>query len=173
MSFDVHAADGWHVAASKPRKERIAEINLRLQGFETFWPNIRNVVRRRGKATQVLEPLFPGYLFVRFNRERDRWQSINGTMGIQRLICARGGLPAPVPTSAMQEILQRCPQGTWECATPELRYGQQVDLVSGPFAGMSGRFEQLVSRDRVRVLMSLLESEVSVVMPAAFLSVAA
>lgn len=173
MSFDSKPAAGWHVAASKPRKERIAEINLRLQGFETFWPNIRTVVRRRGKATPVLEPLFPGYLFVRFNRERDRWQSINGTMGIQRLICARGGLPAPVPKSAMQEILQRCPQGTWEAAIPELQCGQLVDLVDGPFTGMSGRFEQMVSGDRVRVLMSLLDSEVSVVMPAAFLGVAA
>lgn len=173
MSLENHGATGWHVVAAKPRKERFAEINLRLQGFDTFWPNIRSAVRRRGKAAQVLEPMFPGYLFVRFNRERDRWQAINGTMGVQRLICANGGLPAPVPAGAMREMFERCPQGTWEADAPRLQPGQQVDLIGGPFTGLSGRFEEMVSRDRVRVLMSLLESEVSVVMPAAFLGVAA
>lgn len=173
MSPENHTATGWYVVASKPRKERFAEINLRQQGFETFWPNIRSVVRRRGQPAQALEPLFPGYLFVRFNSERDRWQSINGTIGVQRLICAKGGLPTPIPVGAMREIFDRCPQGTWEVGAPELQPGQQVDLIRGPFIGLCGRFEKMVSRDRVRVLMSLLDSDVSVVMPAAYLARAA
>lgn len=173
MSPESHTATGWYVVASKPRKERFAEINLRQQGFETFWPNIRSVVRRRGQAAQILEPLFPGYMFVRFNPERDRWQSINGTIGVGRLICTKGGLPTPMPVGAMREIFDRCPQGTWEVGAPELQPGQQVDLIGGPFIGLCGRFEKMVSRDRVRVLMSLLDSDVSVVMPAAYLGRAA
>lgn len=159
----------WYVAASKPRKETIAEINLNAQGFRTFRPTIRRVVTKRGKAAAEYQSLFPGYLFVKFDRDLDRWEAINGTIGVQRLLCTNGRLPAAMPAAVMSEIFRRCPRGVWHVDPCQFSPGDHVTLTDGPFRGLSARFGELVSQDRVRVLMQLLDSEVPVIMPTGFL----
>lgn len=98
--------------------------------------------------------LFPGYLFVRFAVERDRWRSIFGTFGVTRLICA-GDTPLAVPSDVMDEVMSGAlfTQGA-------LTRGQRVRIVSGPFAGLTASLMQLGSAGRVRVLLSILGGEI-------------
>ena len=76
----------WYVAMTAPRKERIAEINLANQGFRAFLPRQLATRRHADKFRTALAPVFPRYLFVIVDLERARWRSVNGTIGVQRLI---------------------------------------------------------------------------------------
>ena len=71
---------------TKPRAENIGVINLRNQGYEVFFPQI--IFEKTGIKQEKLktEPMFPRYLFIRFNVERDSWNPIKSTIGISHII---------------------------------------------------------------------------------------
>lgn len=98
--------------------------------------------------------MFPGYVFVRFSADRDRWRSIFGTFGVTRLICS-GDMPLAVPSDVMDELTAGAGL-TSSALTP----GQEVQIVNGPFAGFSARLMQMSSAGRVRVLLSILGGEI-------------
>jgi transcription antitermination factor NusG len=43
-------------------------------------------VRHARKVRAALGAYFPAYLFVRFDLTKDRWRSVNGTLGVSRLV---------------------------------------------------------------------------------------
>ena len=57
----------WYVAQVKPNGFASAEANLDRQGFETFMPLRRKTVRHARQMRDVLRPVFPGYLFIKFD----------------------------------------------------------------------------------------------------------
>lgn len=59
----------WHVLTTKPKNEKRAHDNLKAQGFEVFLPLIAQVKKRQGLKSVAIEPLFPNYLFVKFNQK--------------------------------------------------------------------------------------------------------
>ena len=60
----------WFLAQLKPNSHRIAERNLARQGVRTFLPLQEETKRARGRFTTQMRPLFPGYLFVAFDVDR-------------------------------------------------------------------------------------------------------
>ena len=59
----------WYAVNTKPHHERLADLNLGRLGVETFYPQMKQkkVIRRREET--VSGPLFPGYLFARFDMD--------------------------------------------------------------------------------------------------------
>src|SRR5262245_48891817 len=80
-----------------PKSERRAEIHLNAQGFRPYLPQIQKTVRHARQLRTVHAPLFPRYLFVILDLERDRWLSVRSTIGVSRLFSPQDGLPVPVP----------------------------------------------------------------------------
>ena len=60
----------WYAVMCKPRQEMLAEANLANQGYRVFLPRLATQTRRAGKWIETIEPLFPRYLFVAPNDER-------------------------------------------------------------------------------------------------------
>jgi transcriptional antiterminator RfaH len=155
MQDDV-PVPAWYVAETFVRGEALAQRNLERQGFESFCPRFCKVRRHARRIDQVIVPVFPGYLFVRFDHQRDRWHAINGTTGIKRLIGPSGSRPQPMPALAMQALLARCCGDIVSGLFTTLEPGQSVRLISGPFADRLAHVERLDVRGRVRVLLDLL-----------------
>lgn len=68
---------GWAVINTQPHREHIAVENLQRQDFIPYCPLIRRHLRHARRVTDVLRPLFPGYLFVRVNPDIERWRPIS------------------------------------------------------------------------------------------------
>ena len=140
-------------------------MQLRNQGFQVFLP-LRSKTWRHARRTETRQvPFFPGYLFVVLDLDRDRWRSINSTLGVQRLVMASGeARPAPLPKGIIEAL--RCDADSRGCLRFEelLRVGQAVQILGGPFGDRMG---ELIGRDdagRVRVLIELLGGQVPVVL---------
>lgn len=86
----------WFLAQLKPNSVKIAERNLKRQGFRTFLPVEEVTKRAKSKFVTAEQPMFPGYIFVAFNVTKGGWRAINSTNGITRLV-SFGKDPAPVP----------------------------------------------------------------------------
>jgi transcription antitermination factor NusG len=70
--------------------------------------------------------------------------------------------PMPVPSGVVESLAARCgPEGHLQRAD-RLAVGEQVRLLSGPFADMVGRLARLDGGGRVQVLLRLLGGEVAV-----------
>ena len=62
----MRVEETWYLLKTRPRQEKRALENLRSQNIECFCPEVWIEKVLRGKKCQILEILFPGYLFVNF-----------------------------------------------------------------------------------------------------------
>jgi transcription antitermination factor NusG len=130
-------------------------MHLRQRGFETYLPRIRT--RRK-----QIDPLFPGYIFVRII---ERWYVINSTPGIVRvLLCCDH--PATLRDDVIDELRQRQDRRGY-IVLPKRgpRRGQRVRITRGTFLDHVGIYDGQSGHDRERVLLALLGRMVAVYLP--------
>jgi transcription antitermination factor NusG len=111
------------------------------------------------KPFWLLSSLFPRYLFVVLDLERDRWRAINSTRGVTSLIMHEG-LPAPVRSGVVETLLDSSTFEGEVCFCSEMVPGSRVRLVAGPFAGQLGILRDLSRSGRVRVLIEMMGAHV-------------
>lgn len=156
----------WYVAEILQRREALAQRHLARQGFASFCPRFSKTRRHARRVDCVLAPVFPGYMFVRFDRNRDQWHSINGTFGVKRLVgTSSAGRPQAMPATAMRALFARCNGDIISGLFTALEPGQQVRIVSGPFADRLANVERLDDHGRVRVLLDILGGQTPLALP--------
>lgn len=146
----------WYVAQLKPNGFERALTNLRRQNFETFMPMRRKTVRHARQLKDVLRPVFPGYIFIRFGAARSDWRKINSTLGVSKLVSFEAAKPAPVPDELMAGLKSRCDALHVLQPLDDLKQGERVKLVSGAFAEFIGEIETLLASDCVRILFDYM-----------------
>jgi transcription elongation factor/antiterminator RfaH len=163
-SLPLSGQERWFVVRTQPHREAQAERHLANQHHRIFLPRFLKSRRHARKFETIAAPLFPGYLFVVLDLTRDRWRSVNGTYGVDRLL-TRGGAPEPVPHGLVEQLLLAATPSGLVNSRPDLDEGQTVRVTAGPFADLLGRLESLDSAGRVRVLLYWLGGEVPVKLP--------
>lgn len=145
----MHSADDWFVIHAQPRHEVVAEDSLSRLQVETFLPRLRQwrTVRRRRQL--VTGPLFPGYLFARFDPAA-RWRAVNFARGVTRIVTF-GETPAMVPDALVAGITARMEDGA-VVVRPRFAPGDRVRVAWGPLEGLEAVFEKELS-DQQRVVL--------------------
>jgi transcriptional antiterminator RfaH len=147
----------WYAVHTKPRQERLAEENLLRQRFEVYLPRLGESRRRRGKWVDVVESLFPRYLFVCVDTSVENISSVRSTRGVSDLV-RFGDQLLPVQDRIIEGLkvrehpeshLHRLHGGLFE-------KGDRVKAVKGPFTDLEGIFLADKGKDRVLILMRLL-----------------
>lgn len=152
------AGQRWFLVYARPKCEAKARLNLVAQGFRAFLPQVRKTVRHARQLRTVRAPLFPRYLFVELDLARDRWLSIRSTIGVANLITTSSeGQPIPVPRGVVEALLEQS-DGDLVRLNADLKAGQRVRLLSGPFADLIGTIERLDGVGRVRMLLELMST---------------
>lgn len=152
----------WACAGIRPNAARIAQRNLLRQGYRAFLPLMRETRRQANRFVEVTTPVFPGYVFIALAAD-ERWTPINSTLGITRLVSFRhDGCPALLPAGFMGDLLDRCDDDGRVAALPELTVASPAKLACGPLQGIIGKVTRLKSRERVELLMTLFQREVTV-----------
>jgi transcriptional antiterminator RfaH len=153
----------WYAVQAKPGQERLAETNLLRQGYRCYLPRLKARRRIGGRSIDTAVPLFPGYLFVALDVEREAWRSINGTLGAVGIV-AFGGRPAALPEGVVEAIRGReSADGlVHDDQLRRMRPGDRVAIAEGPLADSDALFEAADGRNRVTVLMRMLGRRVPV-----------
>jgi transcriptional antiterminator RfaH len=153
----------WYCLKAKNKRESFASRQLvdRTQ-LEVFAPRLE--VRRRGMRPNATmeEPLFPGYVFCRFDLSVDLRFALStpDIIGIVRF----GDRTPPVPDDMIAFLRAQTKDAT--CTEPLLVPGDWVQVLTGTFMGQTARvvsFEE--GKDRALVLLSLLGNDVRVSLP--------
>jgi transcriptional antiterminator RfaH len=155
----------WYLVQAKTHGESVAEQNLRRQGYRTFLPQETRQVRHARQTRIRKSALFPGYLFVAFDPERDQWRPIDSTIGVTRLV-KRGSRPARVPEGIVEDLQAATRAGETVLADPEITEGDRIRVRRGPFENFHGRILGLRADRRVCILLEAVETGLPVELPA-------
>lgn len=152
----------WYVLQTKVRHEAVAELNLGNQSFTTFLPVLRVQRHLRGRWHSVHEPLFPGYLFIQLDLERQNTAPIRSTRGVIRLV-RLGATLQPFPESLLNALMQaQTADGKAIDPSRMFESGDEVTLTSGPMAGLKAIFKARNSQERIILLLNVLGSETQI-----------
>ena len=155
-SENVDHLNRWHAVQIKRMAFRVAARGLMRQGHYLFVPTIESVVVRFGKRRAEPKLMFPGYIFVAVDPAQPNWRAINNTEGVSRLVMASPTTPATVPSGFIAGLRARCDSEGCFKAADDLKTGDPVYIVSGPFAGLLARIDKLDDQQRVHILMEIL-----------------
>src|SRR3954451_5341585 len=149
----LNVGERWYLVHALAKSERRAQLHLGAQGFRSYLPQFRKTIRHARQLRTVLSPIFPGYLFVALDLDRDRWLSVRSTVGVARLF-TQDGRPVPVPAGIVESLIAQS-DGLVTRLDDGLSKGQQVRILSGPFADFVGTLERLDAAGRVQVLLKM------------------
>jgi len=140
--------------------------NLVAQGYICYLPLIAIEKIQRGKIVRVVEALFPRYLFIQLDTaySSQSWAPIRSTVGVSRLVTF-GGQPAKVD----HEIIHAVRQGDVHRSNlvqTLFTAGDQVQILTGAFAGINGVYQMPDGQDRAMLLIEILSKSVKMSVPA-------
>lgn len=156
----------WYVVQSQPRAETRAVHHLIRQGYDAYLPRYLKRRRHARKVDVVATPLFPRYLFVRFDVNAVRWRAIRSTMGVTHLVC-QGDLPTPAPDGIVEGIRAREDELGFVSMARDVpfRKGEMVRICDGALAEQLGLFEGVTDEERVILLLDVLGRQIRVKLP--------
>ena len=146
----------WYAIYTKPRTEETVSESLRRAGIQVYTPKLRIKKYIRNKYREMIEPLFPCYLFAKFEPNRYLWM-ITYTRGVKKVV---GAKDAPWPVSEEVIDLIRCHEedGFVRLTCEDIREGDAVKVVDGPLSGIKGIFKSVIKgTERVILLLNALE----------------
>ncbi len=149
----------WYALQVRPRFEKVVASTLVSKGYEGFLPLYSQRSRWSDRIKEIHLPLFPGYLFCRFNVNQRL--PIVVTPGVVRVVGV-GGTPFPVEEQEIQAlqaiVLSKLQAEPWSY----LNIGQKVRIELGSLAGVEGILTGVKGASKLVVSVSLLKRSVAV-----------
>jgi transcriptional antiterminator RfaH len=152
----------WFCLRTQIKHERLAAAHLRMmEEVEVLFPQMSFTRKRMDVVKQVTEPLFPNYLFARFN-PRHSLARVRHAHGVLTVVHFGNRLPV-IPDSVIQEIRQSLsPEEICHVET-SLALGDTVGIHSGAFSGLQAVITNYVPRkQRVTLLLDFLGRQVNI-----------
>ena|SRR5215471_1448614 len=148
----------WYVVRVKSRFEFVTSTTLAERGYEIFLPSYRSRRTWSDRMKEVEMPLFPGYIFCRFDAANP--YCVLNSPGVVDVV-SMGAKPVPVDEQEVANIQKICRSGRDAQPCPFLQVGHRVRVEFGPLAGTEGIVLEVKSGWRIVVSLTLLQRSVS------------
>lgn len=149
----------WFALSTRSQREKMVASLLHSKGYEEFLPLYRSRHRWSDRMKQVEKPLFPGYVFCRFDVQNRL--PILMTPGV-RFIAGIGKTPLAVNDDEMIALQQVVQSGLQAEPWPFLQVGQRVRIERGALQGLEGILMGFKRPHRLVVSITLLQRSVAV-----------
>jgi transcriptional antiterminator RfaH len=155
MPSETETSAPWYCIRSQPGRQNVAAAHLRTFSVETFNPQLRRRAATRAGIFVRAEPLFPNYLFARFDFETQH-RRVRYAIGVSTII-SFGGACTMIDPAEIARLRRAWGPGESLILPQPVAPGDRVAL-SGPlFHGMTAEVLCLLpARQRVRVLLDFL-----------------
>lgn len=149
----------WHALYVRSRHEKSVWGQLEAKAHEVFLPlyNTRHKWADRWKTVSL--PLFPGYVFCRFNTHKR--SSVLATSGVIDVVRV-GFEPAAIDPSEIEAIQRVVDSQLPAESHPDLIQGEAVTMNQGPLKGLTATVIEVRNSLRLVVSIELLRRSVLV-----------
>jgi transcriptional antiterminator NusG len=161
--YIVHTYSGHENKVKVNLERRIESMNMQDKIFRVEVPNKTVTKIKDGKRTEKEERIFPGYVLVEMLMDDDSWYVVRHTPGVTKFV---GSQKKPIPAKDVEikRILLRA-QPTAAVAKIEidLKVGEIVRIISGPFADFEGTVTEVSpEKERLKASVSIFGRETPV-----------
>lgn len=146
----------WYLLQAKPKQHDKALRNLIILQYECFSPNITINKLTNGVQRSSIEPLFPGYIFIKLKTDCN-WVGIALTRGVSKFV-RFGAYPTKINNGIINAIKLSLPG--YEAIIHDhntLKKGDLVRIKESAFADFEGVFECNIGSYRSAILIRCLE----------------
>ena len=148
----------WYALQVRTRWENSTSVQLSGKGYQTLLPTYKAQRPWSRKTTEVDVPLFPGYVFCRFDAQNRLPVLI--TSGVISVV-GRGKVPVPVHDAEIEAMQAAVASGYQLEPWPYLELGQRVRIESAALEGLEGILIHFKGNHRVILSVSLLQRSVA------------
>ena len=148
----------WYALQCWVRKESTIAAQLEGQGFECFLPKYKSLREWSDRKKEVEQPLFPGYLFCRFEYSLRR--PVVVTPGVLQVV-GYGRTPVPVEDQEIAAIQTAVESGVPSQPWPYMEVGERVRIHTGKLSGLQGILVNFKGNHRVVLSVNLLQRSVA------------
>jgi transcriptional antiterminator RfaH len=148
----------WYCIHTRPQKEaQVAAYCQETLQLETYFPKLREHRTIRRVRRVVTVPLFPRYLFCRFDLAPS-YRAVRYAPDAINVVHL-GEKPAVVDDQLIEELRGWAGEALDVISIrPPLRPGDAVEIIDGPMRGLSAVIlHSSDDRDRVAILLSILQ----------------
>ena len=157
----------WFALQVRTRHEIGIADYLNAKGYEQFLPLHKCRKRWSDRIKEVQTPLFPGYLFCRFDPQARL--PILKTPGVVQIV-GNGRSPLPVCDSEISALQTLVASGLPNQPWPFLHAGDKVQIQAGPLRGLEGVLVAFKGNCHLVLSVTLLQRSVAVEIDSALVS---
>jgi transcription antitermination factor NusG len=157
----------WYALQVRSRKENFVASQIMGRGFEYLLPTYKSIRQWSDRKKELDQPLFPGYLFCRFDfQERRPLITIPGVIQV----VGNGREAIPVSDGEINALRLAVTSGMPKQPWPYLEVGQRVRVNYGTLTGLEGILVNVKGNHRVVLSVKLLRRSVAMEVDTAWLS---
>lgn len=134
LTDELTGSDPWHVAHTRPRREKKLMDFCRREGLVATLPCIKSFKKYSRKSVEFEKPLFPGYLF--FRSSLHQVQRVHQNDHTANVLTVSDQM---LFEQQLAEILSALSTGCIMWASGAISIGKAVRIRGGPLSGLSGR----------------------------------
>lgn len=159
----------WYGVRTRSNHERVAATVLQSKGYEQYVPVYRKRTRWSDRVVESDRPLFPGYVFCRFDAKKR--MPVLKTPGVISVV-GFGNEPAPIEDSEIDVIKEvlASEHAMEPCAF--LRNGQRVRINRGSLQGVEGILMKKKNQCRIVLSIGMLQRSIAVEIDGEWISAA-
>jgi transcriptional antiterminator NusG len=141
--YIVQSYSGFENAAKNNLERRIHSMNMEKYIFRVLVPEVKRIEKTKKGPKEVVEKLFPGYIFVEMIVTDESWFVVRNTPMVTGFLGSSGGgaKPVPLPAEEIRPILES--MGITQQIEVDFQVGDYVKILMGTFAGQEVKVEAM------------------------------
>ncbi|MFB3828578.1 MAG: transcription termination/antitermination protein NusG [Bryobacteraceae bacterium] len=159
MSLSSLDTERWYAVRVRSNHERVVQAALRYRGIEEYLPVYRKRSRWSDRTRDIDVPLFPGYVFGRFDPARRA--AVLVAPGVVQVLGDSSG-PLPIDNRELESVRRFVDSCLAVTPWPYVAVGDRVLVEHGPLAGQEGILLRVKDSLRLVVSLTLLQRSVAV-----------
>jgi transcriptional antiterminator NusG len=163
--YIIHTYSGHEAKAMRALLDRAKAAGMEEKFDEVLIPEETVVEMVKGERKTSKRKYFPGYILVRMELNDETWHIVRGTPKITGFV---GGdkKPPPISDEEVARMTQQIKEGAAK-PKPKIEFGEgeNVRVVSGPFANFSGFVDEVMEeKEKLRVMVHVFGRATPVVL---------
>ena len=162
--YVVNTYSGHESKVKEKLEAKVESMGMQDNIFRIIIPETTEVEVKDGVKKEKTKKMFPGYILVEMVMSDEAWYVVRNTPGVTGFMGLSGkrAKPTPLLPQEIDRILANMGMSRINIES-EMNVGDIVNIVDGPFKGMSGKVDSVdLENNRLNVLIDLFGQETPV-----------